>query len=279
MSFKSKFDTKEKQTIKTFPNNKKTNPLEQPENTEIIKQYNQYIKIIEPNLNKILFSEKVILVEGPNDLLVYKYLIEKKARQRAEQLKIEDKKIWAENFLNFENIAIVPHHGKATAYILAELCDYLGVDYYLINDWDFEGSELSKTQLQSISNEADLEQSDIYKNQASSNIKGMVKTNWKLIKSAKNDYQIHFNIKKLENLIEYISDNKDPIKIWQAMTEKYKKPEDIKDDIFPDSLVNFLFKGKEIAEEKIDESLPEVKISEPKLPEVDTNSINVEMPF
>ena len=77
-----KFDGE--QTVKTFPTLGTVNPLGKPEDQEIIDQYNQYIKSIEPNLNKILFSEKVLLVEGPNDLLVYNYLIKLKAGGKAE---------------------------------------------------------------------------------------------------------------------------------------------------------------------------------------------------
>lgn len=236
-------------TIKAFPTQNVVNPLEKPENQEVITQYNQYIKSIEPNLNKILFSEKVILVEGPNDLLVYKYLIEKKARQKAninEKVKDrtnEEKQKWAEVYLNFNNIAIIPHHGKATAYLLADLCKYLGVDYYLINDWDFDSLELDIDTIKTFETEEKLKQSDIYESQTDSNKKGMITTNWKLLDSAKNN-QIHFNIKKLETIINYNSDDKSPLKIWKTIKQKYINVDNIKTDIFPETLSNFLFENE-----------------------------------
>src|SRR5699024_1457901 len=64
---------------------------------EEIKDYNNYIKTIEPNLNKIIFSRKVVLVEGPNDMMVYKELI------RKEVLKKTEDQQFANSYLNFKN--------------------------------------------------------------------------------------------------------------------------------------------------------------------------------
>jgi predicted ATP-dependent endonuclease of OLD family len=247
-----KFDGE--QTIKTFPAGLEQNPLEKPEDQVIIKQYNQYIKSIEPNLNKILFSEKVILVEGPNDLLVYYYLIKLRANDKADKKvnlmseTAERKQKWAETYLNFNNIAIIPHHGKATAYILADLCNYLGVDYFLINDWDFEKSELDIEKISKFKTQEKLNEDFIYKEQTNSNKKGMITTNWKLIKSAKNN-QIHFNIKKLETIIGYGSDDKNPLKIWETIESKFPSSDKIGIDIFPETLDKFVFP---VLEEQID---------------------------
>lgn len=271
------------QTLKTFPVDGLKNPLEKPEDQEIIKQYNQYIKNIEPNLNKILFSEKVLLVEGPNDLLVYGYLIKLKARDKANtEEKIKDKRDlekqkWAETYLNFNNIAIIPHHGKATAYILANLCQYLGIDYYLINDWDFESSDLDLNIVTSLQRENELKENDIYKSQTDTK-KGMITTNWKLIKSAK-DNQIHFNVKKLEDIIDYQSNNKDALKIWQTIQAKFPTVGEIKKNVFPDTLDKFLFpiKIKQDEENQVAQSKTEFQASEPQ--NLDVDSMNVEMPF
>jgi len=271
------------QTLKTFPVDGLTNPLEKPEDQEIIKQYNQYIKNIEPNLNKILFSEKVLLVEGPNDLLVYGYLIKLKARDKANtEEKIKDKRDpekqkWAETYLNFNNMAIIPHHGKATAYILANLCQYLGVDYYLINDWDFESSDLDLNIVTSLQSENELKENDIYKSQTDTK-KGMITTNWKLIKSAK-DNQIHFNVKRLEDIIDYQSNNKDALKIWQTIQAKFPTVGEIEKNVFPDTLDKFLFpiKIKKDQENQMDQVKTELQASEPQ--NLDVDSMNVEMPF
>jgi predicted ATP-dependent endonuclease of OLD family len=251
-----KFDGE--QTVKAFPAEGIVNPLEKPGDQKIIEQYNQYIKNIEPNLNKILFSEKVLLVEGPNDLLVYNFLIKLKARSIAESdSSIKNKEKWAETYLNFNNVAIIPHHGKATAYILADLCNY-----YIINDWDFgldfvddlkkfTGTEENYTTLtmwHEIKNENN-NKDEIY---AEKTIKSMITTNKNLIKSAKDD-QIHFNVKKLETLINYSSDDKNPIKIWQTIEEKFPTVDKIEKGIFPDTLDKFLFSPK--AQENLNQEI------------------------
>ncbi len=260
-----KFDETQKQTIKTFPlNNDGGNPLDKSKIIKIndeeipITEYNSYIKNIEPNLNKILFSEKVILVEGPNDLLVYYYLIRLKARILADTTeKIKDKtpaekNMWAETYLNFNNIAIIPHHGKPTAHVLAQLCGYLGVNYYMINDWDYEQSELDIAKVMTFSTEDELRAWDRYKSEPDPT-KGMITTNWKLFKNAKHS-QIHFNIKKLESVIDYNGSDKNPVKIWHSFKKKFFKIEEvdgvqkyvpdpgkITNDVFPESLAKFLF--------------------------------------
>ena len=106
-------------------------------------RYNEFVKTVEPNLNRMLFSKKVILVEGPNDVLVYKYVIKKKVLESIQTREdIIDKEKYADAFLNFENISIVCHHGKTTALYLIELCKWFSIDYFVINDWDFEAAEL-----------------------------------------------------------------------------------------------------------------------------------------
>ena len=240
------FDKDKKQTIKTFPSEtNKVNPLNPKENKDIPSEFNSYIKNIEPNLNKILFSDKVLLVEGPNDLLVYNYLIKKKAEELQNNTSKADPVKLAETHLNFNNIVIIPHHGKHTAYLLAALCKYLGVDYYLINDWDFEATELNIEEIGKFDLEKELKGSELYTSQIDTK-KGMITTNWKLIKSAENG-QIHFNVKKLESVIGYYNkenkdtkEDKNPMKIWKTIKDKYKTASDIGVDIFPESLERFL---------------------------------------
>src|SRR5690606_17954003 len=69
-----------------------------------IQRYNEYIKTVEPNLNRMLFSKKVLLVEGPNDVMVYKEIIRQKvwsAIQNREDIINPEK--FAETYLNYEN--------------------------------------------------------------------------------------------------------------------------------------------------------------------------------
>ena len=205
-----------------------------------IDDYNNYIKLIEPNLNKIIFSKKVLLVEGPNDLMTYKEVI----RRKVFELTGDNK--YSETYLNFNNIAIVPHHGKITALILIKLCKHLRIDYFAINDFDFEEDFVEKLSFETIE---ELKESDIY-NAELENIsvfnskgeplsertkKGMVTTNWNLIKEA-SFKKIHFNIPKLESVLGYDSNDKNSAKIWRVI----KETSEFGESIFPENLKEFL---------------------------------------
>lgn len=207
-----------------------------------IADYNNYIKIIEPNLNKIIFSKKVLLVEGPNDLMVYKQLIKKRA------LMLTNDEKYAETYLNYKNIAIIPHHGKATAIILAELCKHLGIDYFLINDFDLPEELLEKINFSSIEG---LKESQFYKEEIESTTilsptsgkpyndatkKSMITNNYNLIKAAGDLSKIHFNMPKLEGVIGYTSNDKNSIGIWNEINKEGFNDE----RLFSTHLIEFL---------------------------------------
>ena len=206
-----------------------------------IRDYNNYIKIIEPNLNKIIFSRKVLLVEGPNDMMVYKEAIRKKV------LAISDDNKFADTYLNFNNIVIIPHHGKITALVLIKLCKHLGLDYFVINDFDFNDNFIDK--LEALESEKEYKNSDFYNNEISTikayNSKGeplnqktkkaMITTNWRLLTEANID-KIHFNVPKLESLIGYNSNDKDSIGIWK----KINSIDTFGEELLPHKLVEFL---------------------------------------
>ncbi len=241
------FDDQKKQTVVSYNKAKdeffSEVEVDEIENGEIvtkIRDYNNYIKIIEPNLNKIIFSRKILLVEGPNDLMVYKEIIRKMVLDKSGDEK------FADTYLNFNNIVVIPHHGKITALVLIRLCKYFGLDYYVINDFDFEEDFIEKLNFET---EDEYRNSDLYNKDINEivafNLKGeelsnktkkaMLTTNWKLIKEAEKD-RIHFNIPKLEQVIGYESNDKDSTGIWniiQCMTE-------FGEDIFPKELVKFL---------------------------------------
>jgi predicted ATP-dependent endonuclease of OLD family len=191
-------------------------------------KFNEFIKTIEPNLNRVLFSKKVILVEGPNDVLVYKFAIGKKVLEHFQNDEsITNKNKYAETFLNFENISIVCHHGKTTALYLIEICKHFKVDYFVISDWDFEQDELSINSLEEL--KADL----VYVN---SGKKAMITNNWNLLKTAESE-KIHFNIKKLESVIDYAPDDKNSLGIWNILNSDEFL---ITDNLFPEKLKLFL---------------------------------------
>lgn len=205
-----------------------------------VADFNNYIKMIEPNLNKIVFSQKVVLVEGPNDLLTYKEIIKKKV-----YLLTKDS-MYSETYLNFKNISIIPHHGKITARILIKLCKHLGVDFFCINDFDFKNNFISELLFDSLE---DLKKSELYTkrilNLEEFNSKGkplsdstkrqMVTTNWGLINEASLE-KIHFNIPKLEAVIGYESNDKSSLGIWTKLQETSEFGE----EIFPTSLKKFV---------------------------------------
>ncbi|WP_188066562.1 ATP-dependent nuclease [Brevibacillus brevis] len=236
------FDENSKQTVLKY-NKHSSEFLEGEEKDELLSEiddYNNYIKLIEPNLNKIIFSKKVLLVEGPNDLLTYKEIIRRKVLERTGDNK------YAETYLNFNNIAIVPHHGKITASILIKLCKHLGIDYFVINDFDFEDDFVSKLSFKSID---ELQESDIYKDKLvdikAFNSKGeplsdktkraMITTNWRLINESSFD-RLHFNIPKLEAVLGYNSNDKNSAGIWKTI----KETSIFGEEIFPRKLEEFL---------------------------------------
>lgn len=207
-----------------------------------IGQYNQYIKTIEPNLNKILFSKKVILVEGPNDVMVYNYAIRKKVYEsylnkkgykRNDEIpyEVEEKcKGFADTYLNFENIVIIPHHGKSTVLLLVELCKHLNIDYFVITDWDFNENFIEK--LSKYDDESTMKNSELYE---SASNKAAITNNWKIINTVGLD-KIHYNIPRLEEVIGYKYNDKNSIKIWERLNEI----DEISSYLFPDKLSSFL---------------------------------------
>lgn len=237
------FDEQAKQTVIKYNNVGEFSPT-MPTNVsgqEIISfaNFNSYIKSVEPNLNKILFSRKVVLVEGPNDILAYKIAIEKEVE------KVKGDKKYAETYLSFLNIAFVVHHGKATAYLLIELCKHFGLDYFVINDWDFNIDFIAN--LSVFTDENTLKQDNLYlkdgADDRSSNSKGMITTNWKLLNSAGID-KIHFNIPKLEAVLGYQSDDKDSLGILNTVQALTIYPE----TFLPTKLKEFLELDKLIAQ-------------------------------
>lgn len=212
--------------------------------------YNTFIKTIEPNLNKILFSKKVILVEWPNDLLVYKYVIKEKVEEYIQNSpEILNKEEYAETYLNYENIVVIPHHWKSTAIYLIDLCKHFWIDYFVINDWDLEEVAYEQISDNSIDSLEELHSQGFYTSldttssevseeikKKNKSIKSQITNNFNLLKKAGKE-NIHFNIPKLEVLLGYNSNDKDPIKIYQKIKSSDFQ---ISGNLFPQSLASFL---------------------------------------
>lgn len=210
------FDEQYKQTTVKYNNVGEYSPTLQTNDEQplTISNFNSYIKSVEPNLNKILFSRKVVLVEGPNDILAYKIAIEKEVER------ITADRRYSQTYLSFLNIAFIVHHGKSTAYLLIELCKHFGLDYFVINDWDLPYDFIDE--LQNFDNEDTLKTSTLYSSDGTgdrtSQSKAMITINWKLLKSAGID-KIHFNIPKLESVLGYNSDDKDSLGVFNAVNQ------------------------------------------------------------
>ena len=187
------------------------------------------------------------MVEGPNDVLVYKYAIKQKVLEFiAGDETIINKERHADTFMNFENIVIVCHHGKATANYLIELCKHFKVDYFVINDWDFEAEELSIDTISSFLTLDLLKADSIY---TGSDKKAMITTNYNLIKDAGID-KIHFNVKKLESVIGYDSNDKSSLAIWELLnSDRFI----FQENLFPESLEVFLGLKDNVQEELVED--------------------------
>lgn len=235
------FDEDSKQTVVKYNKANEEFLSSEDELLNEINDYNNYIKIIEPNLNKIIFSRKVLLVEGPNDMMVYREVIRKTVFDITEDEK------FADAYLNFNNISILPHHGKITALVLVKLCKHLGLDYFVINDFDFEEDFIEK--LATFDTDDEYKKSEFCLNQIKDikaknaknqdldekTKKSMVTTNFKLINEAGIE-KIHFNIPKLESVIGYNHDDKDSKRIWNTI----RNMEVFEESLFPKKLREFL---------------------------------------
>lgn len=240
------------QTVKKYNNVSEFSFEEINEDTgEVINysRYNEFVKTVEPNLNRMLFSKKVILVEGPNDVLVYKEVIRRKVFDAiSERIDIVNKVKFADTYLNFENISFVCHHGKATALYIVELCKHFNIKHYLINDWDFDIEDVSIEKIREFDDLASLKLDSLYLD-SDPNRKGMITTNRKLIDSTSVN-NLHFNVKKLETVIGYSSDDKSSLKIWDLIkSENFN----ITPELYPNSLNVFLGIDRLILNNEVEE--------------------------
>jgi hypothetical protein len=199
-----------------------------------MNRYNEFIKTIEPNLSKILFSKKVVLVEGPNDVLVYKHAIQRRVLEVIEHdTSVLSKQVYADGFLNFENISIICHHGKATALYLIEVCKHFNLEFFIITDWDLVDFIVTPNYLDGFDSENRYKGNIAYK---SSDSKGIMTTNYHLIKAAGLE-RIHFNDLRLESVIGYEHDDKSSFKIWKLIS---RTDFAITEQLFPYTLGEFL---------------------------------------
>ncbi|AEV34512.1 putative ATP-dependent endonuclease of the OLD family [Owenweeksia hongkongensis DSM 17368] len=209
-----------------------------------LSRYNEFIKTIEPNLSRLLFSKKVLLVEGPNDVMVYTHVIKDAVSKKiSDNDSINDKVGYADTFMNFENISVVCHHGKGTALYLIELCKHFQIDYFVITDWDFKTDFTDKAnwEFEAISKDAVWESISKEENSkgithSEATLKKMMGTNRNLINAA-GEGNIHFNVQKLETVIGYDSNDKSSLAIWELLNHEAFTYDE---SLFPEKLKIFL---------------------------------------
>jgi len=76
------------------------------------------MKTLEPNLGNIIFAKKVMIVEGPHDVLGYRTVFS------------------SEINLEYNNISIVAAWGKDTLKSIIQLCKLFEISYFVVHDFD-----------------------------------------------------------------------------------------------------------------------------------------------
>jgi putative ATP-dependent endonuclease of the OLD family len=135
-----------------------------------IDDFALYLKSLEPNLNNIVFSSKVIIVEGPHDLLAYKTFLSKKYN------------------LAFNNIAIVSAWGKDTIKPVVQICQRYEIPYFVIHDWDLQDDKI------------EIEEKNIAYSKLDTAEKAQFTKNLTILAVAKED-NVHQNKRNLESVL------------------------------------------------------------------------------
>jgi predicted ATP-dependent endonuclease of OLD family len=85
-----------------------------------IDDFAVYMKTLEPNLGNIIFAKKVIIVEGPHDVLGYRTVLATKYN------------------LEYNNVSIVAAWGKDTLKSIIQLCKLFEIEFFVIHDFDIQ---------------------------------------------------------------------------------------------------------------------------------------------
>jgi predicted ATP-dependent endonuclease of OLD family len=158
------------------------------------KDFPKYMRTLEPNLGNIIFATKVIIVEGPHDLLAYKSILSEEAN------------------LELNNIAIVSAWGKDPITAIVRLCKKFEIPYFVIHDWDLNGNEID------ISGKPD-ESNPHYKNLISTDRTQYTK-NHKIFKEVGTFKNIHYNKKNLEVVLKITESEKSSASVFGKLKDK-----------------------------------------------------------
>lgn len=177
------------------------------------KDYAKYITSIEPNLGNLIFSDKVLIVEGSHDILTYKMVF---------------------NDVNFglKNISIVAAFGKDGIINLINLCKLYKIDYFAIHDWDIEKEDIDV----SIEPDGSSDYASLTKEE-----KAQYTKNHKLLITAAGTDKIHQNKKRLEEVLGISQADKGCEAIYEKLKDLSR--EEIQKQypkLIDENLLNFL---------------------------------------
>ncbi|MEI6729474.1 MAG: AAA family ATPase [bacterium] len=210
----------------------------------------KFIQQIEPNLGKLVFSDKVILVEGPMDVLAY---------SQAIGVYLNDP-----HYLNYNNIAILPVHGKDKSIILIQICKVLKIDYFVIHDWDLNDN-IDPYTLRNIEVIEGNKESEIAKKKLTAD-RGQWTKNQKILELIRDKSRIHFNKRNLETVLEI--NKKNDFELWKRV-QMFDKSE-FPNELLPQNLIDFLNK-KNSSHDELDSTM---NLSESRSSESELSNFN-----
>lgn len=176
------------------------------------KDFGKYMKSLEPNLGNLIFASRVIIVEGPHDLLGYSLSLSQ-----------------AINF-GLKNIAIICAWAKDSIITLVQLCKKFKVPFFVIHDWDLDNYNIDVSLSQEDPN-------SIYTSLSASEKQQYTKNRKILLEAG--EVNLHTNKRKLETVLKI--DNKNTASVFEKINGK--TIEQIREEFpsfLPDTLLNFL---------------------------------------
>ena len=152
--------------------------------------FRKYITSIEPNISNIIFANKVIFVEGPDDLLAYKLVLS------------------GEIVLGLKNITIVSAGGKDPIRTLVQLCKNFEISFFVIHDWDLPDKTIDVS--------LDKDKTESVYNKLSKEDKAQYTKNHKIIKLC-GDELVHQNKINLEEVLSIKNKGNGSLEIFEKL--------------------------------------------------------------
>lgn len=176
----------------------------------------KYMRTLEPNIGNIAFASKVIVVEGPHDLIGYRTVLENSTS------------------LGLKNIAIVAAWGKDTLLAIVQLCRTWKIPVFVIHDWDIDDASVV------IDKQTEPKQSAIYKTLKSKEDKAQYTKNWRILSEVEERF-LHHNKPRIESVLGIPIAEKSAASVYAKVAGKGVK-EAITDFplFFPKTLAEFV---------------------------------------